>query len=141
MRFDLSSQHEANSRLSLALTLALSLALGLAAITSISSAKAQDQSFQQVAFQTEQTVETGPTLNLDLSFLSRQSDDWQIEAADRSSARHDQFESCYAAAEAAYQAGAWQGSLGSDPDSASAFHTSVSGFYADQRRKSQQGNC
>ncbi len=141
MRFDLSSKDQANSRLSLALGLALSLALGLAAVTSISPAKADDRSFQLAALETGDAVETGPALNLDLSFLSRETDVWQSKGADRSPARHDQFESCYAAAEAAYQAGAWQGGLGSDTDGASAFENAVSGFYADQRRQSRQGDC
>ncbi len=60
LRFDLSSQTQANAKLSLALGLALTLALGLAAVTSISPVKAQDRSLQQATLQTEQAVETVP---------------------------------------------------------------------------------
>ena len=105
------------------------------------AADQQGAAAQQAAAETEQAVETDPAPNLDLSFLSRESDIWLSEDAEPSPASHDQFKSCYAAAEAAYQAGAWQGSVGSSTGGASAFENSVSGFYADQRRQSMQGDC
>ncbi len=74
-RFNFSGRMHESTRLSLALGLAAigsTLALlGVVAIASISPAKAQDQSFQQAALQTEQAVETGPVVSLDRSFLSR----------------------------------------------------------------------
>ncbi len=74
-RFDIASRMRESPGLSLALGLAAigwTLALlGMVAIASISEAKAQDQSRQQAALETEQAVETRPVLSLDRSFLSR----------------------------------------------------------------------
>ncbi len=105
----------------------------------LDAADQQGAADQPATVQTEQAVEADPALNLDLSFLSRENDAWQSDAAGLSAARQEDLESCYAAAEDAYRAGAWQGGLGSDSDGA--FENAVSGFYADQRRKSRQGNC
>ncbi len=138
--FDLASRIRAKFSLSLML-------LGLAAIASVSPVKAQDQSMQQAALETESapsavpSVETGRVLNLDSSFLSRETDAWHSDAAGHSPERQARIESCYLAAEAAYQAGVWDGGFGSDTDDVSAFEYGVSDFYAAQQKKSQLGKC
>jgi len=139
-RFDLSSKMQAITKVSLVL-------LGLAAIASVSPAKAEDQSLQQAALQTEPTVETEravetePVLNLDSSFLNLETDAWHSDAVGHSPERQARMESCYLAAEGAYRAGVWDGGFGSDTDDVSAFEHGVSDFYARQQRKSQLGEC
>lgn len=139
-RFDLSSKKRAITKLSLVL-------LGLAAAASISPVRAQDLSPQQAALETEsaiymeQAVETGLVLDLDSAFLNRETDAWHSNAAGFSPARQARIESCYVAAEAAYQAGVWQGSLGNDMDGVSDLDDAISDFYAVKRRKSQLGDC
>lgn len=138
--FDLPSKMRAIVRLVLVL-------LGLGAIASVSPVMAQDQSLQQAAIpaepapQTEPAVETEPLLNLDSSFLSLETDAWHSDADGHSPARQARMESCYLAAEGAYQSGVWHGGFGSDTDDVSAFEHGVSDFYAGQRRKSQLGDC
>ena len=78
-RFDFASRMRESPRLSLALGLAAigsTLALlGVVAIATISEAKAQDQSLRQAVLEMDEAVETGPVLNLDMSFLSRAAKD------------------------------------------------------------------
>ncbi len=126
----------------------LSLVLfGIAGIASISQVKAQDQSLQEAALATEPVVEPeaaaepARVLNLDSSFLSRETDAWISDAAGHSPDRQARMESCYLAAEGAYRAGVWDGGFGSDTDDVSAFEHGVSDFYARQQRKSQLGKC
>ena len=117
-RFSFSRRMRESPGLSLAIGLAAigwTLAvLGVVAIASISPAKAQDLPFQQAALETEEALEAGPALNLDLSFLIREKDVWQIDAADFSSEREGDIESCCVAAEATYQTGALNGGFDSD---------------------------
>ena len=139
-QFDLYGKVQATTRLSLVL-------LGLAAIATISPAKAQDESLQQAALEAEPAVEAdlavepSPVLKLDSSFLNLEPDAWHSDAAGLSPARQARIESCYLAAEAAYQAGVWDGGFGSDTDDVSAFEYGVSDFYAGQQRKAQFRNC
>ncbi len=145
-RFDLSSKMQAITKVSLVL-------LGLAAIASVSPAQAQDQSLQQAALETEPpvqvapalptepAVEAGAVLNLDSSFLSLETGAWHSDADGFSPERQARMESCYLAAQGAYQAGVWDGGFGSDTDDVSAFEIGVSDFYARQQKKSQLGKC
>ena len=145
-RFDLSSKMQAITKASLVL-------LGLAAVASVSPAQAQDQSLQQAALETEPpvqvapalptepAVEAGAVLNLDSSFLNLETDAWHSDADGLSPERQARMESCYLAAQGAYQAGVWDGRFGSETDGVSTFDDDVSDFYARQRRKSQLGEC
>ncbi|MDJ0947029.1 MAG: hypothetical protein QNJ30_26560 [Kiloniellales bacterium] len=133
-QFDFSGKMQAITRLSLVL-------LGVAAIASTSPVRAEDQSPQQAALQTEPAVETGQVLNLDSSFLSRETDAWHSDAEGFSVERQARIESCYLAAESAYRAGIWDGGFGSDTDDMDVFEYGVSDFYAGQQRKSQFGKC
>ena len=144
--FSLSSKMQAITKVSLVL-------LGLAAVASVSSAQAQDQSLQQAALETEPrvqvepalptepAVEAGAVLNLDSSFLNLETDGWYSDADGFSPERQARMESCYLAAQGAYQAGVWDGGFGSDTDDVSAFEIGVSDFYARQQKKSQLGKC
>ena len=115
--------------------------LGLAAVAPAAPAQAQDQWLQQAALKAEPVGGTGPVLNLDVSFLSQETDAWHTDAAGLSPARQARIESCYQTAEAAYQGGVWDGGFRGNADGLSTFDQSVSDFYAGQRRKSQFGNC
>ena len=138
--FDLSSKMQVITRLSL-------VALALAAIALTTPVKAQDQSPQQAALptepepQAESAIEAGAVLNLDSSFLRREADAWHSDADGLSPERQARIESCYLAAEGAYQAGVWDGGFGSETDDVSAFEHGVSDFYGRQQRKSQLRNC
>ena len=134
--FGLSSKLQAIIRLPLML-------LGLAAIAQISPVQAQDQWFQQAMLQVEPAVETGtgPVLNLDISFLSQETDAWHSDAAGLSTARQARIESCYVTARAAHQGGAWDGVFNLRPQGLGNFDQGVSDFYAGQQTKSQFGDC
>ncbi len=139
--FDLLSKMRAVARLSLVL-------LGMAVIAPISQTKADEESPQQAALPPPPTVETDSkieavrSLSLDSSFLIRETDSWRSDADGFSRARQARMESCYLAAEGAYQAGVWDGGgFGSETDDMSAFEIGVSDFYARQQRKSQIGKC
>ncbi len=138
--FDPLSKMRAVARLSLVL-------LGMAVIAPIAVANAEDESLQQAALPASPTAETDSkieavrALNLDSSFLIRETDAWHYDADGFSPARQARMESCYLAAEGAYQAGVWEGGFGSETDDVSAFELGVSDFYARQQRKSQIGKC
>ena len=139
-RFDPSSKIRAITKLSL-------VVLGMAMATPFSPVKAQDQSSQQAALQpkfaidVEPEVDTGLDLKLDNTFLAQETDAWHSDAAGLSPARQAHIEACYVAANAAYQAGVWQGGLGKDMDGVSDLDDAISDFYAVQQRKSQLGAC
>ncbi len=138
--FDLLSKVRAVARLSLVL-------LGMAVIVPTSQANADDESLQQAALPTAPTTETDSkieaarSLDLDSSFLIRETDGWHSDADGFSPARQARMESCYLSAEGAYQAGVWEGGFGSETDDVSAFEIGVSDFYARQQRRSQLGKC
>ena len=133
-RIGLTSEMKAIIKMSL-------MVLGLAAIAPVSPVQAEDQRLQQAAFQVEPTVETGRVLNLDISSVSLQSDDWYSDADGHSTARQARIETCYLTAQAAYQGGVWDEGFGSHGKSLHSFDQSVSSFYAGQRKKSQFGDC